>query len=122
MGHVCLVLLESFLLAHHVREHSWQRLISFWIVNSQSVGFTVSLVTISSNMGGYTKRSVASAIIFSGYCKRLPDVVLRPRKQAHPPLWQAGATLRDRSSSSQAKLPATKGHPKALLLAMPSKW
>lgn len=43
--------------------YTWGRLASFWLVNSQSVGFTVSLTTISSNMAGYTHRSLASAMV-----------------------------------------------------------
>ncbi|KFY72202.1 hypothetical protein V498_10106, partial [Pseudogymnoascus sp. VKM F-4517 (FW-2822)] len=33
-----------------------------------SVGFTISLVTVSSNMAGFTHRSMASAMIFTAYC------------------------------------------------------
>ncbi|TRX90605.1 hypothetical protein FHL15_008578 [Xylaria flabelliformis] len=50
------------------RSNTWGRLVSFWLVNSQSVGFTVSLTTISSNMAGYTHRSFASALVFTAYC------------------------------------------------------
>ncbi|KIM99097.1 hypothetical protein OIDMADRAFT_30739 [Oidiodendron maius Zn] len=55
-------------LAYLPRSNTWGRLVSFWLVNSQSVGFAVSLVTISSNMAGYTHRSVASAMVFTAYC------------------------------------------------------
>lgn len=51
------------LMAYLPRSNTWGRLVSFWLVNSQSVGFTVSLTTISSNMAGYTHRSLASAMI-----------------------------------------------------------
>ncbi|TKA29516.1 hypothetical protein B0A50_03529 [Salinomyces thailandicus] len=44
------------------------KLVCFWLVNAQSVGFTVSLVTISSNMGGYTHRALANAFVFTAYC------------------------------------------------------
>jgi sugar phosphate permease len=54
--------------AYLPRENTWGRLVSFWLVNAQSVGFTVSLVTISSNMAGYTHRSIASAMVFTAYC------------------------------------------------------
>lgn len=54
--------------AYLPRSNTWGRLVSFWLVNSQSVGFTVSLVTISSNMAGYTHRSMASAMVFTAYC------------------------------------------------------
>ena len=49
--------------AYLPRENTWGRLVSFWLVNAQSVGFTVSLTTISSNMAGYTHRSLASAMV-----------------------------------------------------------
>lgn len=55
-------------MAYLPRSNTWGRLVSFWLVNSQSVGFTVSLTTISSNMAGYTHRSLASALVFSAYC------------------------------------------------------
>jgi hypothetical protein len=35
------------------------------MTNCQSVGFTLGLVMISSNIGGYTKRSVTSAMVFA---------------------------------------------------------
>ncbi|KAF9886281.1 hypothetical protein FE257_011894 [Aspergillus nanangensis] len=55
-------------MAYLPREKTWGRLVSFWLVNSQSVGFTVSLVTISSNMAGYTHRTMANAMVFTAYC------------------------------------------------------
>ncbi|KAK6063916.1 MFS transporter [Seiridium cupressi] len=54
--------------AYLPRSNTWGRLVSFCLVNAQSVGFTVSLTTISSNMGGYIHRAFASAAIFTGYC------------------------------------------------------
>lgn len=50
-------------MAYLPRSNKWGRLVSFWLTNSQSVGFTISLVTISSNMAGYTHRSIASAMV-----------------------------------------------------------
>ena len=38
---------------------------SLTLVNTQSVGFTLGLVMISSNIGGYTKRSIVSAMVFA---------------------------------------------------------
>ncbi|CZR63621.1 related to DAL5-allantoate and ureidosuccinate permease [Phialocephala subalpina] len=55
-------------MAYLPRSNRWGRLVSFWLVNSQSVGFTVSLVTLNSNMAGYTHRSFASAMVFTAYC------------------------------------------------------
>ncbi|PMD49701.1 MFS general substrate transporter [Hyaloscypha bicolor E] len=55
-------------MAYLPRSNTWGRLVSFWLVNAQSVGFTISLITVSSNMGGYTHRSMASAMVFTAYC------------------------------------------------------
>jgi MFS family permease len=55
--------ISAALLAYLPRSNTWGRLVCFWLVNSQSVGFTVSLITISSNMAGYTHRSMASAMV-----------------------------------------------------------
>jgi hypothetical protein len=50
-------------MAYLPRSNTWGRLVCFWLVNAQSVGFTVSLTTVSSNMAGYTHRSLASALV-----------------------------------------------------------
>jgi hypothetical protein len=50
-------------MAYLPRSNTWGRLVCFWLTNTQSVGFTVSLVTVSSNMAGYTHRSFASALV-----------------------------------------------------------
>ena len=50
-------------MAYLPRSHTWSRLVCFWLVNAQSVGFTVSLVTVSSNMAGFTHRAMANALI-----------------------------------------------------------
>ena len=63
---VCTV--ASACMAYLPRSKKWGRLVSFWLTNAQSVGFTISLVTISSNMAGYTHRSIASAMVFTAYC------------------------------------------------------
>ncbi|ORX95664.1 major facilitator superfamily domain-containing protein [Clohesyomyces aquaticus] len=55
-------------MAYLPRSNTWGRLVCFWLVNSQSVGFTVALTTVSSNMAGYTHRSLASALVFTAYC------------------------------------------------------
>lgn len=38
------------LMSYLPRSNTWGRLVCFWLVNAQSVGFTVSLTTISSNV------------------------------------------------------------------------
>lgn len=49
--------LATALMAFLPTHMTWGRLIAFWLVNTQSVGFTIGLVMISTNMGGYTKRN-----------------------------------------------------------------
>jgi len=51
---ICVV--AAACMAYLPRHLVWQRLVSFWLVNCQSVGFVVSLVMVPSNMGGYTHR------------------------------------------------------------------
>ncbi|KAF7369867.1 MFS general substrate transporter [Mycena sanguinolenta] len=63
---ICVV--AAACMAYLPRRLVWQRLVSFWLVNCQSVGFAASLVMVSSNMGGYTHRTIASAVIFMAYC------------------------------------------------------
>ncbi|KAJ7131060.1 major facilitator superfamily domain-containing protein [Mycena epipterygia] len=63
---ICVVAAAT--MAYLPRHLVWGRLVSFWLVNCQSVGFAVSLVMVSSNMGGYTHRTIASAVIFTAYC------------------------------------------------------
>jgi hypothetical protein len=55
--------ISAALMVYLPKSNTWGRLVCFWLCNAQSVGFTVSVVTISSNMAGYTHRSVASALI-----------------------------------------------------------
>ncbi|KAF1958716.1 hypothetical protein CC80DRAFT_558204 [Byssothecium circinans] len=50
------------------RSNTWGRPFSFGLKNAQSVGFTVSPASISSNMAGYTHRAMANAMIFTAYC------------------------------------------------------
>ncbi len=55
--------IAAALMAFLPRSNTWGRLVCFWLTNAQSVGFTISLTTISSNMAGFTHRSFASALI-----------------------------------------------------------
>ncbi|ORX33310.1 major facilitator superfamily domain-containing protein [Kockovaella imperatae] len=50
------------------KQYTWARLIGFWLVNCQSIGFTIGLVMISSNIGSYSKRIVTSSCVFIAYC------------------------------------------------------
>ncbi len=49
-------------------QYTWPRLIGFWLVNNQSIGFTIGLVMISTNIGSYSKRVVTSSCVFVAYC------------------------------------------------------
>ncbi|KAJ9114603.1 hypothetical protein QFC22_005476 [Naganishia vaughanmartiniae] len=59
-----LCVLGSSLMAFlpHAAKYTWPRLIGFWLVNLQSIGFTLGLVMVSSNIGSY------SSMIFVAYC------------------------------------------------------
>ena len=48
--------------------NSWGKVVAYWFTLCQSVGFSLSLVMISANFGGYTKRTTVNAITFVGYC------------------------------------------------------
>ncbi|KAJ7166961.1 major facilitator superfamily domain-containing protein [Mycena filopes] len=81
---ICVV--SAACMAYLPREKVWMRLVSFWLVNCQSVGFAVSLVMVSSNMGGYTHRTIASAVIFTAYC--FGNVAGPFVKQSQAPFYQ----------------------------------
>ncbi|PKY01145.1 MFS general substrate transporter [Aspergillus campestris IBT 28561] len=55
-------------MAYIPRHETWARLASFWLVNVQSIASAVLLVTVSSNMAGYTHRAIANTIVFTAYC------------------------------------------------------
>ncbi|WVQ81140.1 hypothetical protein IAT38_003262 [Cryptococcus sp. DSM 104549] len=62
----CIVAACALTYAPH--EQTWGRLVAFWFTSFQSVGFSLSLVMISANVGGYTKRQTMTAVTFIGYC------------------------------------------------------
>ncbi|CDO72575.1 hypothetical protein BN946_scf184983.g58 [Trametes cinnabarina] len=49
-------------------DQKWNRLIAYWFTSFQSVGFSLSLVMISNNIGGFTKKTFTTAVTFVGYC------------------------------------------------------
>ncbi|CAD6574935.1 MAG: hypothetical protein TREMPRED_001252 [Tremellales sp. Tagirdzhanova-0007] len=55
-------------LTYAPRHETWGRLVAFWFTSCQSVGFSLSLVMISANVAGYTKRQTINAMTFVGYC------------------------------------------------------
>ncbi|KAI0976363.1 MFS general substrate transporter [Xylaria arbuscula] len=48
--------------------NKWGRLVALWLCSFQSVGFSMSLTMVSSNVAGYTKKQLTGAILFVGYC------------------------------------------------------
>ncbi|KAI1197393.1 MFS general substrate transporter [Nemania serpens] len=49
-------------------DNKWGRLVALWLCSFQSVGFSMSLTMVSSNVAGYTKKQLTGAILFVGYC------------------------------------------------------
>ncbi|KAH8819379.1 major facilitator superfamily domain-containing protein [Xylogone sp. PMI_703] len=50
------------------KENRWGRLVALWLCSFQSVGFSLSLTMVSSNIAGYTKKQFTGALLFIGYC------------------------------------------------------
>ncbi|KAK8080101.1 hypothetical protein PG997_007919 [Apiospora hydei] len=48
--------------------NKWGRLVALWLCSLQSVGFSLSLTMVSSNVAGYTKKQLTGAFVFVGYC------------------------------------------------------
>ncbi|KFX85747.1 hypothetical protein V490_09440 [Pseudogymnoascus sp. VKM F-3557] len=49
-------------------DNKWGRLVALWLCYFQSLGFSLSLTMVSSNVAGYTKKQLTGAILFTGYC------------------------------------------------------
>ncbi|KAI1465077.1 MFS general substrate transporter [Daldinia caldariorum] len=49
-------------------DNRWGRLVTLWLCSFQSVGFSLSLTMVSSNVAGYTKKQLTGAFLFVGYC------------------------------------------------------
>ncbi|KAH8833374.1 major facilitator superfamily domain-containing protein, partial [Flagelloscypha sp. PMI_526] len=62
------IIVASAVLTYAPRHYRWLRLVFFWFTNVSSVGFSMSLVMVSSNVGGFTKRQVTAVFLFVGYC------------------------------------------------------
>lgn len=43
-------------------------MVALWLCYFQSLGFSMSLTMISSNIAGYTKKQLTGAVLFTGYC------------------------------------------------------
>ncbi|KAH9840562.1 MFS general substrate transporter [Rhodofomes roseus] len=63
---VCII--SAACLTYLPSDQKWNRLVAYWFTSFQSVGFSLSLVMISNNIGGFTKRTFTTALTFIGYC------------------------------------------------------
>ncbi|KZV60865.1 MFS general substrate transporter [Peniophora sp. CONT] len=64
----CVCIIAAAVLTYGPQDKKWGRLVAFWFTSFQSVGFSLSLVMVSANVGGFTKRQVTAVIVFIGYC------------------------------------------------------
>ncbi|KAK7746007.1 hypothetical protein SLS53_002729 [Cytospora paraplurivora] len=48
--------------------NNWGRLVALWLCFFQGLSFSMALTMVSSNIAGYTKKQLTSAILFTGYC------------------------------------------------------
>ncbi|KAJ7197771.1 major facilitator superfamily domain-containing protein, partial [Mycena pura] len=62
----CIVAAAALTYGPH--DQKWGRLVAFWFTSCQSVGFSLSLVMISANVGGFTKRQVTTVVTFIVSC------------------------------------------------------
>ncbi|KAJ7609613.1 hypothetical protein DFH06DRAFT_1308887, partial [Mycena polygramma] len=67
-------------LTYAPRDEKWGRLVAFWFTSFQSVGFSLSLVMIPANVGGFTKRQVTT----SSHLWSVFKSAIRHRLQLHP--------------------------------------
>lgn len=61
-------ILGSALLVGLPDSNRWGRLVALWLCYFQGLGFSMSLTMVSSNIAGYTKKTLTGAILFTGYC------------------------------------------------------
>ncbi|KAE9368156.1 MFS general substrate transporter [Stipitochalara longipes BDJ] len=63
---ICII--GSGLLVGLPASNKWGRLVALWLCYFQSLGFSMSLTIISSNIAGYTKKQLTAAVVFIGFC------------------------------------------------------
>ena len=63
---VCIV--GAGLLVGLPTDNKWGRLVALWLCYFQGLGFSMTLIIVSSNIAGYTKKQVTAALLFTGYC------------------------------------------------------
>ncbi|KAN0094257.1 MFS general substrate transporter [Hyaloscypha variabilis] len=63
---ICII--GSGLLVGLPASNKWGRLVALWLCYFQSLGFSMSLTIVSSNVAGYTKKQLTAAVVFIGFC------------------------------------------------------
>lgn len=63
---ICII--GSVLLVGLLTSNKWGRLVALWLCYCQAVGFSLSFMIMSSNIAGYTKKQVTSALYVTAYC------------------------------------------------------
>lgn len=64
----CVCIIGAGLLVGLSDDNKWGRLVALWLCYFQGLGFSMTLIIVSSNIAGYTKKQVTSALLFTGYC------------------------------------------------------
>ncbi|CAG8333617.1 unnamed protein product [Penicillium salamii] len=64
----CVCIIGAGLLVGLSDENKWGRLVALWLCYFQGLGFSMTLIIVSSNIAGYTKKQVTGALLFTGYC------------------------------------------------------
>ncbi|KAI1160859.1 MFS general substrate transporter [Nemania serpens] len=68
-------------------DNKWGRLVALWLCSFQSVGFSMSLTMVSSNVAGYTKKQLTGAILFVGYCIIGPQTFIDKEAPFYTSAW-----------------------------------
>jgi MFS family permease len=63
-----IAIIGSALLVGLPASNKWGRIAALWLVYFQAVGYSLSFTIMSSNIAGYTKKQVTSALYFTVYC------------------------------------------------------
>lgn len=69
MSLCCIPSIIGTVLLHTLPSHAkWGRVVSLWIIYTNSVGLSVSFAVIGGNVAGATKKATVTFLLFLGYC------------------------------------------------------
>jgi hypothetical protein len=68
IGACAVCILGAGLLVGLPDDNKWGRLVALWLCYFQGLSFSMTLIIVSSNIAGYTKKQVTGALLFTGYC------------------------------------------------------